>query len=237
MEYPKIETLFNRDEKFKVIEGDYRLKEFELIKSWYVTEKIDGTNVRIIYQPVYETVGMISLAQIREYRCMELIFKGRTDKAEFHPTLRAYLEKTFTLEKLEAVFGEKMAESKFAVHLFGEAYGPKIQSGGNYRKDVCVRLFDVYVADRENPLGGWWLEPENVGDIADKLGVGVVLPLPDMTTSEIVEYVKSKQLSRVSQVEGGNPNYPMEGVVARTRPLLFTRKGERLIFKLKIKDF
>ena len=47
MEYPKIETLFNRDEKFKVVEGDYRLPEFENIKQWDVTEKIDGTNVRV----------------------------------------------------------------------------------------------------------------------------------------------------------------------------------------------
>ena len=48
--YPKIETLFTRDEKFKVTDI-IRLPEFENIKKWLVTEKIDGTNIRIIYTP------------------------------------------------------------------------------------------------------------------------------------------------------------------------------------------
>ena len=78
MKYPKIETLFNRDENFKIVEGNYRLPEFENVTNWTITEKVDGTNVRIIYQPVYETTGYISLSEIQEYRGMELLFKGRT---------------------------------------------------------------------------------------------------------------------------------------------------------------
>lgn len=239
MEYPKIETLFNRDDRFKVVEGDYRLKEFEQINRWMVTEKIDGTNVRIVYQPVYEPTGEghPGFFEVMRYLGMELLFKGRTDKAEFHPDLKAYLERTFTAERMETVFGERMAEKRFAVHLFGEAYGPKIQSGGKYRKDISVKLFDVYVEDRENPLGGWWLEPDDVEDVACKLGVTTVPRLPDMTTAEIVSYVKTGKHSIVSQLDGGDPSHIMEGVVARTQPLMFTRRGERVMFKLKRKDF
>jgi len=50
MEYPKIETIFNRDDKFKVIEDAYRFPELELIDNWWITEKIDGTNVRIFWR-------------------------------------------------------------------------------------------------------------------------------------------------------------------------------------------
>jgi len=238
MKYPKIETLFNRDEKFKVIEGQYRLPEFENIKKWFITEKIDGTNVRVIYQPVYETTGFISLARIQKFKEMELLFKGRTDKAEFHPNLMKYLEQAFTIEKFAEVFPDSEEFPMYpSVTLFGEGYGPKIQKGGNYRKDISFRLFDVFIKDQKNPLGGWWLEPPNVGKIADQLEISYVPILPISTIERSVEYVKKGSTSVVSRIEGGNPDYPKEGIIARTFPLLFTRKGERLMWKLKTKDF
>jgi len=234
MEYPKIETVFNRDEKFKVIEGELRLPEFGNVKNWYVTEKIDGTNVRVIYQPVYETTGFIS----KEFKEMEILFRGRTDKAELHSNLTKYLEQTFTIEKLGEIFPESEEFPMYpSVILFGEGYGPKIQKGGNYRKDISLRLFDVYVKDQSHPFGGWWLEPENINDIAMKLDVQIAPPLGIMTMDEAVEYVKSRKHSIVASLDRGNPDYQMEGIVARTKPLMFTRKGERIVWKLKVKDF
>ncbi|GAF90713.1 unnamed protein product, partial [marine sediment metagenome] len=56
-------------------------------------------------------------------------------------------------------------------------------------------------------------------------------------TEEIVELVKIRLPSTVAQREGGKEHYPIEGIVARTKPLLFTRRGDRLIWKLKVKDF
>jgi len=49
-EYHKIETLLDRDEKFKVIQGKWRLPEFEYLQDnqWMFTEKVDGTNIRIM---------------------------------------------------------------------------------------------------------------------------------------------------------------------------------------------
>lgn len=235
MEYPKIETVFNRDEKFKVVEGDFRLPEFDSIKRWYVTEKIDGTNVRIKYRPAeeYETRDK-----------MVVRFAGKTDRAQLHPSLKQYLEATFTIEKLVEVFptaeelDENGNEKRPRVTLFGEGYGPKIQKGGNYRADISVRLFDMFVHDfGATPYNGWWLEPENVLDITTKLGVEMVPPLGVYSIEEAVEHVKSKFPSIVSFKEEGNPEYLMEGVVARTKPLLFTRRGKRLIWKLKVKDF
>ncbi|HAS51390.1 MAG TPA: hypothetical protein DCS21_06470, partial [Gammaproteobacteria bacterium] len=86
MEYPKIETLYDRDEKnHKVIVTKTRLSEFENIKRWRVTEKIDGTNIRIILSPE----GLLQ-------------FRGRTDNAQMSAPLVAYLEATLTLEKMQS---------------------------------------------------------------------------------------------------------------------------------------
>lgn len=42
--YPKINTLWKRDEKnrFNTIEGDLSQEEFGNIKNWHITEKIHG---------------------------------------------------------------------------------------------------------------------------------------------------------------------------------------------------
>lgn len=49
MKYPKINTLWKREEeanKSRIIIGEYALEECGLIKKWQVQEKIDGTNIR-----------------------------------------------------------------------------------------------------------------------------------------------------------------------------------------------
>lgn len=213
MEYPKIETLWNRDERtHKVIPGALRLAEFGNIKVWRVTEKIDGMNVRVILAPD----GTVT-------------YTGRTDDAQMPVPLLAYLSQALPLTRLIDVFdiGQQ-------VILFGEGYGGKIQKGGNYRPDPALRLFDVLV-------GPWWLEPEAVTDVASKLNVltvpdlGVIDYLPH-TAGELTHILNSGH-SVVSAMEGGNASYTGEGIVARTVPLMLTRRGERVMWKLKFKDF
>src|SRR5262245_41422558 len=128
-EYPKIDTLFDRDERtFKVIPGKFRRPEFDLVGEWDVYEKIDGTNVRVIYRPDMDI----------------LLFGGRTDNAQMPPRLMAVLTSMFPKSKMKEVFGADGATDE--VVLYGEGYGPTIQKGGgNYRGDVSFRLFDVLV--------------------------------------------------------------------------------------------
>lgn len=214
MEYPKIETVFNRDEKtFKVKEDEIRLPEFSNIKHWWVTEKIDGTNIRILHEKGWPQVQIL----------------GRTNRAQTPTFLLKYLQETFTHEKLEKTFDD--ARQNILITLYGEGYGARIQKGGNYRpKDVSFRLFDVRVGD-------WWLEPENILDIAYKLGINTTPNLGVMTLEEAVKFIKSNPKSIVAKEEGGNPDYPMEGIVARSYPLVLRRNGKRVIWKLKQKDF
>lgn len=216
MSYPKIQTIFNRDEKtFKVKEDEIRLPEFSNIKRWWVTEKIDGTNIRVV-------VG-------KSVEGWEIVIKGRTENAQIPAFLLDYLNDVFTANKFEVAFPEIMFGT--IIVLYGEGYGANIQKGGNYRpSDVSFRLFDVKV-------GEWWLEPENIKDVAVEIGIQTVPCIGILTSEKAVEFIKSKPTSLVANFDGGNPEYPMEGIVARSYPLVLRRNGERVMWKLKVKDF
>lgn len=214
-EFPKIETLYDRDEKtHKVLPDQLRLPEFALIKRWNLTEKLDGTNVRI---------GLTIDGSV--------VYGGRTDNAQMPITLAEYLRNTFTPEKMHLAFADSLGNAEIMV--FGEGYGAKIQSGGAYRSGVAVRLFDVLV-------GEWWLEPPDVLDVAIKLGVATV---PDLGETDYlprsVDDLRTmlKGGASLAALHDGGAGCQAEGIVARTAPLLFTRKGERLLWKLKFRDF
>ena len=44
MKYPKMQTLWKRNEKGLIQEGEYSLPEFYQIKKWIVYEKLHGTS-------------------------------------------------------------------------------------------------------------------------------------------------------------------------------------------------
>jgi len=229
-EYPKIETLLERDPRtHKVIPLKYRWPEFDIPRYWRCTEKVDGTNVRVSVN----TSG-------------EVTFGGRTDDAQLHATLVDYLRRTFTSEKMVAAFEQagtaKLAEAFIPMEvatIYAEGYGPKIQKGGgNYRGDVAVRIFDVRV-------GNFWLEPDNVDDVAAKLGVKTVPEIGHIeffdcmpeTSAQLAKIFGQRNGGSIVAAQDGGVGCEAEGIVARTVPMLFTRKGDRLMWKLKFKDF
>lgn len=135
---------------FKLIEGKYREPEFELLKDieWTFTEKVDGTNIRIMWDGY------------------NVVFGGRTENAQIPSHLVNKLNELFTGTKIEQIFEQVFGESK--VILFGEGYGAKIQKGGgNYSKDQEFVLFDVKV-------GEWYLKREDIEDVAEKFSLKVV---------------------------------------------------------------
>ena len=150
-EYHKIQTIFKRDMASKrktLMEGDWTLPEFEYLagNAWTFTEKVDGTNIRVIFKD-----GAIALG-------------GRTEDAEIPAPLVSRLNERFL--PLAQRLGEVFTDG--AAVLYGEGYGAKIQKGGgNYRADQDFVLFDVRV-------GPWWLQRADVEDVAQKLGLDVV---------------------------------------------------------------
>jgi hypothetical protein len=146
--------------------------------------------------------------------------KGRTNKAEVPAEALAFLTREEFLQKLSC-FGIS------PVILFGEGFGGNIQIGKHYRTDVAFILFDVY-------LNGKWCSREEVCEIAQKLGLDSPADLGIMTEGEIVAFVKSKPTGKYNDF-----GYPMEGVIARSEPLVrFNELGANpVMWKLKVKDF
>lgn len=210
MKYPKINTIWKRDErnKFNIIEGDFSCPEFDAVKSWHITEKIDGTNIRVIWNMQRENSPA---------------FLGRTDDAQIPPFLLEKLKGIFTREKLLKQF----PDSELVV-LYGEGYGNKIQSAGKrYRKDNSFIIFDANI-------GGWWLEPEKVKQLATELEIDYVPDYGIMTKEEAIVLVKDGLVkSKIAE----DKSLVMEGIVARSHPLMLFRNGEPIMWKIKHKDY
>lgn len=203
--YESIKTLWKRDpdNKYKtLLEGQYAMPEFEFLDDvvWDFYEKIDGTNVRVIWNGT--TVE----------------FRGRTDKA----TLPNFLTKKFTeMFPTEHLISNEINPACF----YGEGYGAKIQKGGgNYIKDgVSFIGFDIQ-------SNGRWLEQDEVEYLYGLLNVDTA---PLIRTGYLWEAVVMCKNGYPSVLSTGEP----EGLILRPPMVLFNGKGERIISKLKLKDF
>ena len=160
-EYHKIETLYERDDKTHKLKPELILKNrvYGIIKSWIWTEKIDGTNIRCIWNrwlaQCGHTVGSRDqnfcqecgqkIAKVREEGRVR--FGVKTDNAQIHGDLVKHLYETITPAKLSTSFPEDVGD----VVLYGEGYGAGIQEGGTDSPTKRFILFDVLV-------GGWLAE-------------------------------------------------------------------------------
>lgn len=182
--------------------------EFELLEDldWEWTEKVDGTNIRLIWNGYF------------------LLYGGRTDEAQLPVPLVRALDDLVSKDLVEQCFGAQPAV------LFGEGYGAKIQKSGSlYRPDPGFVLFDVRV-------GPWWLRRPDVEDVAQKLGIDVVPVHLRGTIGQAIDLVTGNG-------RGGNPldsawgDFPAEGLVGRPPLGVLGRDGDRLLVKIKAKDF
>lgn len=212
VKYPKIETCFQRDAATKKLLDDvWRSDELEYLKNceWIWTEKVDGTNTQIRWDGHRVTFG------------------GRTENSNMPKPLAEFLEQTFGGEVNEELFEQKFGENE--VILFGEGYGPKIQSGGDYRKDVSFILFDV-------KIGNFWLKRDDIEDIAKYFGIDAVPVIGYGPIQFAIDYIEEHPMSVVAQNNGGNGCF-MEGLVGTPTVGLLRRNGERIQVKIKWNDF
>ena len=221
-EYPKIDTLYDRGEGHFVIVGKLRRPEFGNIKRWSITEKLHGRNTRV-------SLFNNGIDGIVDYG-------GKTDEAEMPSELLEYLRKIFTVEKMKAAFWIDPLKIPQSVTVYGEGYGPGMVPGsGVYRKDVSFRLFDCII-------DSWWLERPNLENVAEKLGIkcvpilGTIEDLPK-SADEIECIFRNNKNRLVAIEEGGLEAMIPEGIVAKSEQMLFNRKGQRVMWKLKRKDF
>jgi hypothetical protein len=169
-EYHKIETLYERDEKtFKVKPGVLKNRVYGILKSWFWTEKVDGTNIRCIWKDGALTFG------------------GRSDNAQIHADLVKWLYEHVTPDKMREVFPTSEAV------IYGEGYGAGIQKGGGrYSPTKQLIVFDVLVD------GKWWLSYENVLNVSERLGLRAVPDYGEMSLETATEGVRKGFKSRCS---------------------------------------
>lgn len=208
--YQKIQNIYKRDPQTKeIIEKEFTSKELDYLKDnlWEGTEKVDGTNIRVIWDG------------------FRVSFGGRTDKAEIPTPLATKLNQMFSGSEIEQLFEQKFGEKN--VILFGEGFGPKIQkSGGTYRKENDFILFDVMINDK-------YLSRDNIEDVAAYFGIQCVPVVFKGTLQEAVDFIKTNPESKVAT----NGKMTMEGIVVKPAAELYDSKGERIIVKIKCCDY
>ena len=217
--YHKIKSIFKRDDTGNFIDGKYSTSEFEYLKNnrWVGTEKIDGMNIKVMWDGENVTFG------------------GKSDKAQIPDILLKKLTELFKADKFESMFPipEDLPEDDLQnICLYGEGYGSKIQSkmGMKYNPaGVDFILFDVRI-------GRWWMNRENIINIAKGFGLLVVPILFEGTLLEAVERVSSGRImsSFFSEKFG---TFLAEGLVLKPEVELFARNGGRVITKVKYRDF
>lgn len=208
-EYPKIKTVYLRDPetKFKTLLDG----QFALEEFKYLKD-----NEWIFTEKVDGT-------NIRVQYSGSVYFRGKSDNAQIPAFLVDKLRILFTEEKLKPVFPD-VGNTEPAVCLYGEGYGAKIQKGGgNYGQDQNFVLFDVKIDE-------WWLQRKDIKDIAAKLGIDVVPIVGTGNLENMVEMAREGFKSHWG-------DFLAEGIVARPKIELKRRSGERIITKIKYKDF
>ena len=169
--YHKIPTVYKRDPETKhrtLIDGCFATPELEYLQNlnWVFTEKVDGTNIRVMFDGEKITFG------------------GKTENAQIPAPLLEMLAGHF----LPKLYLFKLLFDK-RVCLYGEGYGAKIQKGGKYRSDQSFVVFDVKVGDM-------WLRRGGVADIADRLGLELIPCIGFGTLPEMVSPAKKGFNSR-----------------------------------------
>lgn len=201
MEYGKIETLYERDaQTFKVRSGELKNRTYSLLKTWHWTEKVDGTNIRCIW----------------DFTTKKLTFGGRSDNAQMHADLLKWLCEHVSPAAMEFIFPECNAV------VYGEGYGAGIQKGGGeYSPEKRLIVFDVLAGDK------WWLNDEGMRDVSRTLGLDAVPAIGEMSLEDATEFVRAGFKSccavNVSKMAEGLVGRPLETLFDKKGHRLITK--------------
>lgn len=208
--YHKINSPFKRDKDvkgFPIIKGDWAIDEFNMLQECQW----------IAHEKIDGT-------NIRIRFDGEIVrFGGRTERAQIPTMLLDKLQELFPVDKMKENFSDTNPENP--IMLYGEGFGAKIQKGGgNYIPDgVSFILFDVKVGD-------WWLKDEDVTGVAKGLGIQRAPEVKTGTLNELFEFIEDGFKSTFG-------DFWAEGIVVKPIHQLFNRGGNRIITKIKHKDF
>ena len=216
MFYHKIDTLFERDENFKVNVNKVRRPEFDLIKEWYIEEKIDGMSVGFRYyrDSLYDDGIIFGRTGNTNWNANNRVFMDRQSK-DMHQSATEILQ-DYDLEHLT---------------IYGELYGPGIQNGGSYRDDLGFICFDMTANDT-------WLNVKDRNTNAERIGVDVPYHFKLFSDIDSVARRLANNTQASPQAKlNGKPERMAEGVIGRPPVNLYDQRGNRVMWKLKGRDF
>ena len=225
--YPKISNIYKRTPDGKqLLFGVYADDYFAYLadNQWLFTEKADGTNVRIYWDG--DNIHVL----------------GKRAKSQLPKFLEAKLKEEFAPKEeiFEELFGRK------EVVLIGEGIGPRIQGVGKcYAPEPTFILIDVLVSgydparDGETPPACtkfYFLNRPDIESVAQRLAIPVVPVLLKGTLEDGVTLVKSQPTSTIAQMLGGT-GCTIEGIVGVPMIPVYDKLGQRVIVKIKVRDF
>jgi len=215
--YPKIETLYHRGNDFKVDVDSLREPAFGAVSPWVLTEKVDGTNIRLHWQRHRDAeVGQDVVSEIG----------GRSDNAQIQKNLMGPLEATVA----EVTPGVEIILDRYdleSLTIYGEGYGAGVQKGGGrYRPEPGFIAFDYLVNSKS------WLAPHDARANSSFLGLEHV---PEVGTWRDLDYIWRRVAE--DSIESAWSGVESEGIVAQPIVPLYDARGKRIMWKLKRKDF
>lgn len=223
IKFPKTDGLFVRDkEDPKVVTTQHRHPVYSLIKGWWVEEKLDGTNCRIILHP-----GEPNRCDVR----------GRSDGAQLSKPLREALERTVHVaaQTEEWATMHRITETGgYPICIYGEGVGLGV-NGNPYGMDHC-RFVGFDIKFGEHPERGW-SAPETVHDFLGKLRIASVPIMGrNITLSQALQLGKGFVSEYAKFVTDYDPAWGAifaEGVVAKSRIPIYDGRGKLLRLKMK----
>lgn len=221
--YPKITSPFKRtDEKSKTVNtlvwfDDYAQFFGEGGLPFYATEKVDGTNCNIIYDGNH------------------ISYTGHTDKTVWNPEVEEWIKSKFQTSEFEQMCEQRFGENE--IKLCGELIGPKIQNNFYKLEDYKFILFDIH-NDTSNTWWNRWIVEENAKelnlDIVPLIGGSNFTDLPSECKNTLRGW--TNLLQNIDFISKINRDVEIEGFVVRPLMELLKANGERVIYKIKIKD-
>lgn len=198
--YHKIQSIYKRDmdsPKKQFIIGDFSCPEFEYLQNnqWEFTEKVDGTNVRVLWDG-------------EGFR-----FGGRTDNAQMPVSIIDELHRTFN----KYTFAKELEEGT-QVMIYGEGYGGNIQKRGpQYSTSIEFVVFDILI-------GQFWLEPQSVRGMCARLQLNFAPPAFRGSLRYAIDRVKGGIESAWGGFEAeGVVGIPRIGLKARNGKRIITK--------------
>ena len=206
--FPKIYTIFERDSKFKLIEGviNPKLIGIENIKGFVVSEKIDGTSCGLVLTPE-----------------KEILIRKRSDIIKDDKEHHIYFDaiKDIDTQKIKDYF----KDSNSLITIFGEVCGKGIQKQGEtYSDKPTFRLFDI-------KCGNSFFDWDNLIEFSKFTGIEMVKWFK-FEGKNILDYNYWLNLLK----EANKTEY-VEGYVVKSRPALLNKFSTRMMFKIKLRDY